>query len=94
MFDAGGSERRSGWVRASWPTSASRHSPTWPTGITTRSPGGGRGPWWWATLLRTLGGPVSQAAFSPDGKALVAWGRKAGVKRWELARVLNDEPGK
>src|SRR5262249_14441518 len=46
-------------------------------------------------LLRRLGDdPVSQAAFSPDGRALVAWESKGGLRRWDLTKVLGGLSGK
>jgi WD40 repeat protein len=38
-------------------------------------------------LLGKLGEEVSQAAFTPDGKAIVAWRVNGGLQRWELAKV-------
>jgi WD40 repeat protein len=41
-------------------------------------------------VLRRLDGPVSHVGFTPDGRAVLAWASKGGVRRW----VLGDQSGK
>jgi WD40 repeat protein len=44
-------------------------------------------------VLRRLDDPVSFVVFTPDGRGMVTWATKGGVRRWDLAKVLGDQSG-